>query len=57
MVTVTQCLPNLKSSPYINAMLSVPDYIASYERIVSHYLQNKEAYSDYAGALHNNFGY
>lgn len=40
MITVTQCLPKLKSSSYINAMPLLPEYIASYDRIISHYLQN-----------------
>lgn len=40
MVTVTPRLPNLKSSSYINAVPSVLNYIASYEKIISHYLQN-----------------
>lgn len=40
MVTVTQCLPKLKSSSFINAMPPLPEYIANDDRIILHYLQN-----------------
>lgn len=61
MVTVTQRLPNFKSSSYINAGPFAPNNIASYERIISHYLQNSSTpqveYSNYAAPWYNNFGY
>lgn len=39
-VTVTQCLPDLKSSSYISVVPSVPNSIANYEKMILYYPQN-----------------